>query len=227
MKTLKQFIFGVGTTALLINGVWASDMTIPNSFTADTPAVAAEVNNNFSAAKAAVDDNNARINTNRADIDGHTVTINNNSDDITALTTRQAAAASVTNGAIVDVAVTMTNIDSLTVAAPGPGFIIFNSTGLMGLRAHNNGQRDDLGCYLADAIDTSASPSSFLTLPGGLPTTNPGTYAATMSISRTVSVLAARNVTVYLNCRLTNGGGGLDAFVQNYEINAIYVPNSM
>ncbi|PKM43062.1 MAG: hypothetical protein CVV05_16075 [Gammaproteobacteria bacterium HGW-Gammaproteobacteria-1] len=39
----------------------ASDLTIPNSFTAGTPAVAAEVNANFTAVESAVDDNDSRI----------------------------------------------------------------------------------------------------------------------------------------------------------------------
>ncbi|HEX9626636.1 MAG TPA: tail fiber domain-containing protein [Acidiferrobacterales bacterium] len=41
----------------------AGEVTLPNTFTAGTPAVAAQVNANFDAVKAAVDDNNGRINT--------------------------------------------------------------------------------------------------------------------------------------------------------------------
>lgn len=39
----------------------ASDLNIPNIFIANQPAIAAEVNGNFTAVEAAVDDNNARI----------------------------------------------------------------------------------------------------------------------------------------------------------------------
>lgn len=64
MKTL--------TTSLLIclccNSAYAAGLTIPKSFSANTPAVAADVNANFLATKAAVDDNNVRINTNSASI---------------------------------------------------------------------------------------------------------------------------------------------------------------
>ncbi len=42
-------------------GANAANLTIPNTFVANTPAVAAEVNGNFGAVEAAVDDNNARI----------------------------------------------------------------------------------------------------------------------------------------------------------------------
>lgn len=41
----------------------ASDYTIPNTFTSGSAAVAADVNANFSAAKTAIDDNNAQIQT--------------------------------------------------------------------------------------------------------------------------------------------------------------------
>ncbi len=42
-------------------GANAAELTIPNTFVANTPAVASEVNGNFGAVETAVDDNNARI----------------------------------------------------------------------------------------------------------------------------------------------------------------------
>lgn len=49
---------------------FAQGLTIPHTFAADTPAVAQEVNENFSALKTAVDDHDARIITNLSYIDG-------------------------------------------------------------------------------------------------------------------------------------------------------------
>ena len=46
------------------SAVLATDVTIPNTFTSGTAAVAAEVNDNFTAVKTAVDDNDGRITTN-------------------------------------------------------------------------------------------------------------------------------------------------------------------
>ena len=52
----------LGATLLLAcNFAWSSDVTIPNTFSSGTPAVAGEVNSNFTAVKTAVDDNDARI----------------------------------------------------------------------------------------------------------------------------------------------------------------------
>ncbi len=48
---------GMITTA----GVQAGEVTIPNTFTANTPAVAAEVNENFDALETAVNDNDSRL----------------------------------------------------------------------------------------------------------------------------------------------------------------------
>jgi hypothetical protein len=63
---------------LLVSGIaTAAPVTIPNTFTSDTPAVAAEVNANFTAVKTAVDDNNARITANKARQDTHASDIGN------------------------------------------------------------------------------------------------------------------------------------------------------
>ena len=56
IKILLTFIIA------LITGIsWSAELTIPNTFIANQPAIAAEVNSNFSAVEASVDDNNGRI----------------------------------------------------------------------------------------------------------------------------------------------------------------------
>jgi hypothetical protein len=50
----------------------AADYTIPNSFQANTPALAEEVNSNFSAAKTAIDDNHQKITAAQTEIDDNT-----------------------------------------------------------------------------------------------------------------------------------------------------------
>jgi len=50
------------------NNVVADDVTIPNTFTAGTPARAAEVNDNFAAVEASVDDNAADVLANAANV---------------------------------------------------------------------------------------------------------------------------------------------------------------
>jgi len=63
---MKMLLFIMGVA--FIGNIQAADLTIPNTFTAGTPAVAADVNANFSAVESAVDDNNANITTNASNI---------------------------------------------------------------------------------------------------------------------------------------------------------------
>lgn len=63
MKTLILLVVSlVGTQ------VWAGNVSIPNTFTDGTTASAGEVNENFNAVKAGVNDNDSRINRNVSDI---------------------------------------------------------------------------------------------------------------------------------------------------------------
>lgn len=64
MKFNKSFVFGmlVVPCALAgLTGVFASDVTLPHVFSPNTPARADEVNENFAAVQAAVDDNHSLI----------------------------------------------------------------------------------------------------------------------------------------------------------------------
>ena len=51
----------LAVSAIMSQSLYAGSVSIPNSFTAGEPAVAAEVNANFDAVKTAVDDNDSRI----------------------------------------------------------------------------------------------------------------------------------------------------------------------
>ena len=54
--------------SLFTHSLWAGALTVPNSFSSGTAAVAAEVNDNFTAVKNAVDDNDSRITANETAI---------------------------------------------------------------------------------------------------------------------------------------------------------------
>ncbi len=70
--------------SLTIFPTHASECTIPNTFSAGTPAVAAEVNGNFDAVKNAVDDNDSRIATLTAALADLQATISAQADTISA-----------------------------------------------------------------------------------------------------------------------------------------------
>lgn len=60
-KGNKAVWTSVGVGVVIAAGAIANTLTIPNSFTPHTPALAAQVNENFLAVKTSVDDNAARI----------------------------------------------------------------------------------------------------------------------------------------------------------------------
>lgn len=64
MRDLRMFVLGLVTlplAAYVVTRAFAGPVTIPHTFVADTPAVAEEVNANFSAVAAQINDNDARI----------------------------------------------------------------------------------------------------------------------------------------------------------------------
>lgn len=76
-RSFQSILFSaVGLILLSSGGAMAGSLTVPNEFSPNTPAEAEKVNENFNATKAAVDDNNTRIDTNAANITSNTDAIN-------------------------------------------------------------------------------------------------------------------------------------------------------
>ncbi len=61
IKSNKSIWTSVVVGLVIAAGAFADNVTLPNTFSAGTPAVAAQVNANFNAVKTAVDDNHTRI----------------------------------------------------------------------------------------------------------------------------------------------------------------------
>ncbi|MFC1771755.1 formylglycine-generating enzyme family protein [Pseudomonadota bacterium] len=83
---MKKSLFSISIAAILASAsvtISAGTVTIPNTFTAGTPAVADEVNANFTAVKGAVDDNAGDIATNTGNITTNTGAIATNTGNIT------------------------------------------------------------------------------------------------------------------------------------------------
>ncbi len=73
-KNVQKLILVLATSAI-VSGAMAESLTIPNSFTAGSAAVAAEVNDNFAAVETAVDDNDSRITTNTGNVSTNSTNI--------------------------------------------------------------------------------------------------------------------------------------------------------
>ncbi len=65
---INSFTLMLSFTAIFLGSANADEVTIPNEFQSNTPARASEVNENFSAVKSAVDDNDSRISINTNNI---------------------------------------------------------------------------------------------------------------------------------------------------------------
>ncbi len=81
----KIAILTSATLALTLgSSAWAGTVVIPNVFSANTTAVADDVNDNFTAVKSAVDGNADDINVNTTNIGINTTAVNNNTASISA-----------------------------------------------------------------------------------------------------------------------------------------------
>ncbi len=129
----KSAITTIGAAIIALGGTsaWAGSLTIPNTFSANTAAVAAEVNANFTAAKTAVDDNDSRITTNAASITTNSTSITSNATDISnnqsAITTNSGAITSNTASINTNTGNISTNTTDI---ATNAGNISTNSTNI-------------------------------------------------------------------------------------------------
>lgn len=78
----KFIVLLMSLVAIVCNESIAGPLTTPNTFVSGTPAVASEVNENFDAVKAAVDDNDSRITTNSSGISTNSSSIATNASNI-------------------------------------------------------------------------------------------------------------------------------------------------
>lgn len=92
----------------------ASSLSIPNTFSAGSAAVAEEVNGNFDAVKTAVDDNDRRITTNATDISINSSSVSTNTTVIGTNASAISANAGVIAGNASDISTNYSDITNLT-----------------------------------------------------------------------------------------------------------------
>ena len=102
-------------------------------------------------------------------------------------------------------------VESLTISAPGPGYVVAMATWIF----HNNTSSVGGYCSLSDQPDVEEEPYAY-----GYSATVTSFFYDAASLVRTIEVPAG-DTTVYLNCR--EEGGDMNVTFPN--INAFFVPN--
>jgi len=177
-----HFITMAAAAMLISSGAWAGALTIPNTFTAGTPAVAAQVNANFAAAKTAVDDNNTRITanaataaTNATNIAANTASAATNATNIAANTASAATnatniatntASAATNTTAI-AALQLTNPVTTVINVPAGGTAVANGTALMNAVAGITGSSPTNQFTVKLAVGTYDLGTQMLQLPDG------------------------------------------------------------
>jgi len=205
---MKNRVFLLTIISLFLLGVtsaWAGSYTIPNTFTSGTPAVAAEVNANFNAAKTAIDDNDSRVTTLENTLAG-------------AAETTWTNAVYFTNNTP---AVALSN----TITIPDPGIVVAIATGFV-FHDHTFGVQDGFKIELSN---TTAGSSVSINAIGYTETRVPNNVATGLwwgmgySITRTFVESTAGAKKYYINGQLASGAAG---YLYSNHLTLLYFPAS-
>jgi hypothetical protein len=213
MKKVSKIL--IISLVLVLSGslsVWAGEVTGLIEFKAKDPALASEVNDNFNAVKAAVDDNDAAITSNYNEI-------TKNASDIDALGVQPGVAWTEVDSAVA-ISNTAAAIRSLMLNAPDAGYAIVTASGYVYWNISSAAQgmvRLKISESSKD-IDEAGGGTQFIRFQSGLGT---GVFDFPFSTTRVFPVTKGVN-TFYFNAwhQVVNGSPSVSAL----NFSAIYVP---
>lgn len=214
-KTINYI--AIAAALLISSNAWAGTLTVPNTFTAGTPAVAAQVNANFTAAKTAVDDNDARITTNTTDTAA-------NATNITALQNAKPGYAiafgAPSRNTFKSLTATPAPVVTLTMNAPATGFAVVTGSVYTNMNHILNSQ-SVIGIRISTipGVLTDDYNASYARADPAQPT---GHYTETLVAHAVVPVVAGANI-IYLNAI---GSLGTGHKLTGAQLTAVYVPNA-
>lgn len=196
MKQITTYLLTV-VFVLLTGPAWAGSVTIPNTFTSGTKAMAADVNANFSAVKSAVDDNDTRISTNTNKINSNTSAISNGiaGANFTGMSTSAVSIASTSNGGTIVLPITLSVPSSGVVIVNASGYFIFNSGQAVGR------------CSVTTGIYVDSSNASSLVIAEGDNATTSTSGWIPFSSSMGFNVSGSGTYTYNLVCDYSSGNG--------------------
>jgi len=208
-KNMKKthFITMAAAAMLFSSGASAAPYTIANTFIAGTPAIAGQVNANFTAAKTAIDDNDARVTanaataaTNATNIAANTASAATNAANIATNT------ASAATNATAITALQLTNPVTTVINVPAGGAALANGTALMNAVAGITGSSPTNQFTVKLAVGTYDLGTQMLQLPDGtnlegvapiltkVTSAVPGTVNLVLPFAGTVRALGSSNI---------------------------------
>lgn len=218
----------------------AGSVTGLTTFSANTTARASEVNDNFTAVKTAVDDNDSRINTNTSDIganasdistnasniSGNTANITTNASAISTLQANSAGVKTAEAGGGVQITNSYAEYMSLSVTVPAAGNIIVFASGSVYLNVAS-ASAQLIRVKVSDTpADVSETPGiQFIRSPNVSATGAANVYP--FSIVKVFSVSASGTHTYYLNMWHQVGSATATAQTDDMTFTALYVPNTL
>jgi len=223
----KTQSIAMAAALLFSSTAWAGALTIPNTFTAGTPAVAAQVNANFTAAKTAVDDNNTRITANAAAAATNATNIAANVTNITALQNAKPGYAKAVGSVSGVQRLSLTTgkaFVTLTINAPAAGFAVVTGTADADIR-HVKGTLSSFEMRISTVAGQVISSSASLFDIGYFNIQSfqqTGNYLSRVYTSSVIPVVAGANI-IYLNAI---SGSGTNNYIGRPKLTAIYVPNA-
>ena len=199
--SLSQIVMILAATLLGIAAIgYASSVTLRPPFTSGTTISSSEMNANFTAIKAAVDDNHSRI-----------TALEHNKTKI---------AFSQDNTCCSTVTATAKAHQSVSIDAPSSGNVVVSFTGICTL-SHITGQHTSISYAISQTSGQTASPSrGAIQVPSPSPT---GPYLFSLSAQQVFPV-SAGTATFYFNVDNTStGAGGVTIGWGN--LHALFIPN--
>ena len=202
MKHLKSSIILIGLMTLIVVA-WGSDVGTLNTFTSGSTISSAAVNANFAAIKTAV---NSKLDQSSAP--GTDYTLNANA-------TGSSTYTYLTSGSV-------TNMASVTVSTPGPGYVQVTYSGYLYLYHSGNTASTGAGIGLAQNTTSNGAGYVFASVP---PSAAVGYYSLPISGTSTYTASGQITGTFHVNGSFTDSNGSDTVRLTNIQLTALYVPN--
>ena len=232
MKNILTYLISVVFVSVT-SPAWAGSVTVPNTFVSGTPAKASEVNDNFSAVKSAVNDNDGRITTNTTNISnkqdrvigtcppGRSIRVISANGLVTCEPDNSSAVKSINSGTYT-LTDSYTDAASISVNVPANGYVLVMASGMIQLTAKSAGFYSSIYVGVSQYTNTAPTASDYTKF--YLDQNQVGSYEIPYSVQGLFQVTTGA-YTFYLEGR-NNGTSGSGTLFYS-RLTALFIPMGM